>query len=269
MQNRYAGDVGDFMKLGLLRYVAALPSDGGAGLTMGLNWYLAPDEGHNTDGKHISYLQPSNRHHHALRVCDPDLMHCLGRVVEHGRTVQALEECGALPTKSPTHAEMLDPVGGAVGRGLWHRRALEALAGADAAFVDPDNGIRSAAQGSKVHKFALIGELADYAARGQSLFAYHHADRSADVRTQAERRLHELADGVGQEPVGAVIARRGTCRFFLITAARDTTTYWSPACRHLDLPSHGLSDDGCDRPVPRSTERASGGNGSSTSWTAR
>jgi hypothetical protein len=219
MQNRYAGDVGDFMKLGLLRHVAAPASDGGAGLTMGLNWYLAPDEGHNADGKHITYLQPSSRHHHALRVCDLDLMRCLGRLDLHDRSVQALEECGALPTKSPTHAEMLDPAAGAVGRRLWHRRALEALAGGDAAFVDPDNGIRAAAQGSRVHKYALIGELADYAARGQSLFAYHHADRSADVRTQAKRRLHELADGVGQEPVGAVIARRGTCRFFLITAA--------------------------------------------------
>jgi hypothetical protein len=219
MQNRYAGDVGDFMKLGLLRYVAASPSSGGAGLTMGLNWYLAPDEGHNADGKHMTYLHPRNRHHYALNACDPELMRCLARVVVHDRSVRALEECGALPMGSPTHAEMLDPSGGAGGRRQWHRRALDALASADAAFVDPDNGIRPAVQGSKVHKFALISELADYAARDQSVVAYHHADRSAAVRTQAERRLHELAAGVEQEPIGAVIARRGSCRFFLITAA--------------------------------------------------
>lgn len=95
----------------------------------------------------------------------------------------------------------------------------KALAGADVAFVDPDNGIRTAARGSKVHKFALIDELADYAARGQSLVAYHHADRSADIRTQARRRLHELATGVAQEPIGAIIARRGTCRLFLVSVA--------------------------------------------------
>lgn len=219
MQNRYAGDVGDFMKLGLLRHLAARPSDGGTGLTIGLNWYLGPDEGHNADGKHISYLHPRSRHHSALCACDPGLMSCLPRALVHDRSVHALEECGALPTNSPTHAEMLDPAAGAAGRRQWHRRALEALAGADVAFVDPDNGIRTAVHGSKLHKFALIDELADYAARDQSLVAYHHADRSADIRTQARRRLHELATGVAQDPIGAIIARRGTCRFFLITVA--------------------------------------------------
>jgi hypothetical protein len=219
MQNRYAGDVGDFMKLGLIRYLAARRSDGRSGLTMGLNWYLAPDEGHNADGKHITYLDPCNRYHHGLSACDPALMRCLARVVVHDRSVTALEASGALPAASSTYVEMLDPAAGAAARRQWHRRALAALAGVDVAFVDPDNGIRTTARGSKVHKFALISELADYAARGQSLVAYHHADRSTDVRTQARRRLHELATGVAQEPIGAIIARRGTCRFFLITAA--------------------------------------------------
>lgn len=219
MQNRYAGDVGDFMKLGLLRHLAAQPSDGGTGLRIGLNWYLAPDEGHNADGKHVAYLHPRNRYHYALRSCDPELMRCLTEAVAHDRSVRGLEECGALPKNSPTHPEMLDPAAGAPGRRQWHRRALDALAGADVAFVDPDNGIRATAQGSKVHKFALIDELAAYAARDQSLVAYHHADRSADIRTQARRRVHELADGVSQEPIGAIVARRGTCRFFLITSA--------------------------------------------------
>jgi hypothetical protein len=68
MQNRYAGDVGDFMKLGLLRYVGVPPSDGGTGLMIGLNWYLAPDERHNADGKQITYLHSDNRHHQALRL---------------------------------------------------------------------------------------------------------------------------------------------------------------------------------------------------------
>lgn len=218
MQNRYAGDVGDFMKLGLLRHLAGPVHDGGAGLTIGLNWYLAPDEGHNGDGKHIAYLNPHNRQHHPLRSCDPDLMRCLIQAVAHGRSVSALEECGALPMDSPSYAEMLVPAGGPAARRRWHCRALAALADADAVLVDPDNGIRATGRGAKAHKFALIDELAEYAARKQSLVAYHHADRSADAGTQARRRLQELAAGLGLEPVGAVIARRGTCRFFLVTA---------------------------------------------------
>lgn len=219
MQNRYAGDLGDFMKFGLLRHLAVPGRDGGAGLTIGLNWYLAPDEGHNGDGKHIAYLNPYHRQHQALRSCDPELMRCLIEAMTRTRSVSALEESGALPVNSPTYAEMLVPAGGLAARRQWHRRALEALDDADVVFVDPDNGIRERGSGAKAHKFASIDELADYAARKQSVVAYHHADRSADARTQARRRLQELALGLGQEPVGAVIARRGTCRFFLVTAA--------------------------------------------------
>jgi len=72
---------------------------------------------------------------------------------------------------------------------------------------------------SKLQKYALVSELRDYALRGQSLVAYRHADRSASAEIQAYRRLDELATGVGQGPVGAVAARRGSCRFFLVTAA--------------------------------------------------
>ncbi len=232
MQNRYGGDVGDFMKLGLVRHLAAPRSDGGTGLTIGLNWYLAPDESHNADGKHITYLHPRNPQHSALRACDAELMRCLTQAVAHDRSVRALEESKALPTNSPTHAEMLDPAAGAAGRRQWHRRALDALASADVTFVDPDNGIRTGIQGSKAHKFALIDELAAYAARDQSLVAYHHADRSADVRTQARRRLHELATGVSQEPIGAIIARRGTCRFFLITVTDRHHDLLAASLRH-------------------------------------
>ena len=110
---------------------------------------------------------------------------------------------------------------GVAARRGWHRRGLDALRGTSIVFADPDNGIRSDARASKLHKFALVEELADYAERGQSLVVYHHTDRSAHREVQAHLRLAELAAGVRQTPVAAVIARRGTCRFFLITAADD------------------------------------------------
>ena len=40
--------LGDFSKLGLLRSLRP------AGLSIGLNWYLTPDETHNGDGRHVS-----------------------------------------------------------------------------------------------------------------------------------------------------------------------------------------------------------------------
>jgi hypothetical protein len=210
---------GRLHQAGLIRHLAAPPDVGGTGLRVGLNWYLAPDEAHNQDGKHIAYLQPGNRWHASLAELDPDLMRRLAHVVGGSRTVRALEASGALPVGAPTHAEPLDPVSGRGGRRAWHRRALDALRGADVVLADPDNGLSSKASGPKLHKYALVAELADYAGRGQSLVGYHHADRSRPAETQAVQRLDQLATGVGQVPIGAIIARRGSCRFFLVTAA--------------------------------------------------
>lgn len=219
MQNRYAGDVGDFMKFGLLRSLVVPVTADGTELSVGLNWYLAPDEGRNADGKHISYLDVHSRHHSSLRACDPGLMLSLASVVRNGRSVAALEACDALPAGSQTHNEMLRPELGPAGRRAWHQRGLDALAGCDIVFADPDNGIYSGPRRSKLHKFALVDELADYAQRRQSLVVYHHHDRSSHREVHALRRLAELAVGTGQAPVAAVIARRGTCRFFLVSAA--------------------------------------------------
>lgn len=225
MQDRYAGDVGDFVKLGLLRHLGSPRVIGGSGLSVALNWYLVPDENHNGDGRHIGYLQPTNPRHRQLAACDKDLIRRLGSITSSGRTVEALELSGALPAGTATYRRVLAPTAGPEGRRQWHREALRKLAGASIIFADPDNGIRMSPGGPRNHKFALLAELADYASRGQSLVVYHHADRSADARTQAQRRLGELADAVGQQPVGAVIAHRGSCRFFLISAAAD---HWEP-----------------------------------------
>jgi hypothetical protein len=71
MQNRYTGDIGDYSKLGLLR---ALQS---AGFSIGLNWYLTPDETHNSDGHHVGYL-----HQDEYRACDEELWLCLKEIVD-------------------------------------------------------------------------------------------------------------------------------------------------------------------------------------------
>lgn len=57
MQNRYAADVGDFRKFGMLRLLER------QGLQIGINWYLAGDECHNQDGKHVGYLNDKKLNH--------------------------------------------------------------------------------------------------------------------------------------------------------------------------------------------------------------
>ena len=50
MENQYVGDIGDYGKYSLLRAF----SD--AGIKIGVNWYLVPDETQNQDGRYTQYL---------------------------------------------------------------------------------------------------------------------------------------------------------------------------------------------------------------------
>ena len=140
MQNRYAGDVGDFVKLGLLRHLASPPTRGGAGLSVGVNWYLVPDEHHNQDGKHTAYLEPRNPVHRELAACDLDLIRRLADVVGSTRSVEALELGGALPLHSLSYNRVLLAAEGPAGRHQWHVSALRALAGASPSSPTPITG---------------------------------------------------------------------------------------------------------------------------------
>lgn len=100
-------------------------------------------------------------------------------------------------------------------------------------FVDPDNGIKPA-RGARTEKFAPFHELGGYLARGQGLIAYHHSDRSAEVPTQAVRLLASLAEETGAEPLAAVVARRGTVRFFLVVPGRDQRDWLENSLRGFE-----------------------------------
>lgn len=139
MQNRYAGDVGDFGKLGLLRQIAL------SGLIIGVNWYLAPDESHNDDGKHIGYL--TDRHYAG---CDDALRTSLQYLVNNQRSVSALEAQNLIPHAIYYNKVLFSPTECSP-RQNWHTNALEMLKHADIVFLDPDNGllVKSVTNGSK------------------------------------------------------------------------------------------------------------------------
>ena len=229
MQDRYAGDVGDFLTFGLLRWLVA-PSFDAPPHRLGVVWYRVPDESHNADGKHVKYLDPTTKLGRALRPLDPDLYDRLASMMATGeRSIARVEEAGALPVDARTFNELLtfdgmDPstkVHRAERRSAWLRRAEAAMEECAIVFVDPDNGMRRSdhqtpSSQRKAIKHAYYDELSPYIERGQSVIAYHHADRSAQVREQARRRMGDAADELGVEPLAAVRASRGTTRLFLV-----------------------------------------------------
>ena len=86
MQDRYTGDIGDYVKYGLCRALAT-------GRRLGVAWYLLPGEDHNRDGRHVDYL----RNHGLWRGRDPALFDVLKRIVDDDRrNVAAVEQSGIL-----------------------------------------------------------------------------------------------------------------------------------------------------------------------------
>ena len=184
MQNRYTGDIGDFGKLGLLRQLQK------TGLSIGINWYLVPDEDHNDDGKHTKYLD-NNKY---LAACDETLWHSLDKIIKTDRrNVKELEKPAILPAK--WYDEILDfknteKAARKAMREQWYQKSCDALSGCDLIFVDPDNGLicQSARDTKRSNKYVLPCELKKYYNAGASVIYYQHKARRPDAYYQDQHR---------------------------------------------------------------------------------
>lgn len=222
VQDRYTGDIGDFGKYGLLKALS------GSDLSLGIVWYLFPDEGGSGDGSHIGYLEPAPRNVRRFRNCDPDLYDTLGEIVGDGvRGVRSVREYGVLPPRTTFYEETLSfedmpSIGSKSARARLDRRkawawdALSTTRGCDIVFADPDNGLEG---GTMRHhrrgpKFAYFDELAPYSDRGQSLVIYHHLHRGASADKQVHERLSQITERLGD--AFALLYRRGNLRAFFV-----------------------------------------------------
>lgn len=212
MQNRYAGDVGDFGKLGMLRRIEQ------NGIKIGVNWYLVDDENHNQDGKHIGYLQDAK-----FVGLDEELRRALAFLIMNNlRSVKQLEELKLLQS-ALFYNEVLksNDDGFRDSRQKWHKKGLECLKECELVFLDPDNGLLpgSVSSGSgKSIKYVLPEEIIDYYKAGHSVVFYSH--RTREQLDTYLTRFDELFDS--NELDGATVVgisfRRGTVRdyFFIL-----------------------------------------------------
>lgn len=242
MQDRYAGDIGDYGKLGMLRMLAA------KGFSIGINWYLIEtpqQELANNDG---AKLIPDK-----FAVCDPELARTLQDISHRsGRSVREIQKSDLVPD-----ACYYSEVVSVTDRAAWHTQALSVLAGVDLVFLDPDNGLlvksvrKRSAQSSK---YTFYEEVADYVSRGQSVVVYNHRSRKqpdvyfGEIYDKLTSALPNACD------ITAITFPRGAVRdYFAIAAspehaqhireAFDELTHgkWGEAgmCRLQPLPYQG------------------------------
>jgi len=256
MQDRYVGDVGDFAKYALLRGLAGVASP--TPIRLAVVWCRFPDESHNHDGRHISYLRSSE-----FAELDPELHTALNDIVESGRrSVSAIACSGTLPPEtvfydapvSLTDSISLTPEDRVRHRYAWLNACLRSTEGCDLAFFDPDNGLEVASvpkHHPKAGKYIYWGELARFWQRGNALLIYHHSNRTVSAARQVGALTLRFATEFNQAAIFPLVFRRGSSRVFWLIhhgddlgrelesrAADLLKGGWSPHFRPLGWPAN-------------------------------
>lgn len=200
MQDRYAGDIGDFGKFQLLRFLFLQTS-----YSLKQIWYKYPDETHNNDGLYINYFDK-------VKDFDPLLEQALHAiVVKENRSINALQNAHLLPFME-YFEEMVNennkdrlPF-----RKTWFTKAKKFALNSDIICVDPDNGIATKVHTSleykpieilswqsfnkktKAGKYIFKEEIVALASVCKCLVVYHHLNRTMKHNEQIKRLKKEL-----------------------------------------------------------------------------
>ena len=171
MQHRYAGDVGDFVKLGLLQTLSPRRQ-------LGVAWYRYRDENHNGDGRHITYLDEPDRYEHL----DPSLFRHLRNITRDERSITSLLPVldGAMSSDEIVDSSPIPPRERRAWRTVWFKRVMDNLSPCDLVFADPDNGIIDDSDWRRGRaKFGKKMSLSEVQAqaRGRCAVIYHHNTR--------------------------------------------------------------------------------------------
>lgn len=169
MQDRYAGDVGDFGKFGLLKAVEQ------QGFSIGINWYFTyPTQ---SEKKQAAGNKPVDEKY---SVCDETLFSELRRIFEMpNRSVEELEKRKLLQNV----VYYRKPVKIGPARQKWHEEALQTLASAEVTFLDPDNGLITRTTGKASQyavKYIIDDEIRDYLKSSKAVIFYQHRPREKE-----------------------------------------------------------------------------------------
>lgn len=214
MKNQYIGDIGDYGKYGLLRFLAA------HGIRIGINWYLTPDDGSN-DGKFTDYLLRTED-----RVYDPELFDALKEIASlRYKSIQMMESANLIPN-AEYFSEGLNtsssvPATRKLNRRLWFNNSTLLLDQSDLIFADPDNGItfrvKDTAKGSE--KFVLPEEIAAYYTGGKDVVFYcHKGRRKADAWERAKTEIREY---IRDAQILVMTYHRGSQRSYIFVVHPD------------------------------------------------
>ena len=215
MKNQYVGDIGDYGKYGLLRFLAK------QGIKIGINWYLTEDD-KSADGKFTGYLKQSEEQH-----CDSELFDKLKEIASRAdKNVQMIEASGIIPNAS-FFKEALRNTGSdarakRINRRLWFNNSTLLLKEAELIFADPDNGItyRKTAANKDSEKYVLPEEIVEYYHSGKNVVFYCHKGRRK--QDDWEETKTGIRKWIRDAQIIAVTFHRGTQRSYIFVLHPDS-----------------------------------------------
>ena len=210
MKNQYFGDIGDYGKYGLLRFLAEHE------VTIAVNWYLTKNDQSN-DGNIRGYLTKEKN-----RIYDPDLFDVLKRMCTQNEKDVCIFASLGMISGVGYYDKTVEPVLSTLAvsekraaRKQWHQEALAVCDGFDLVFLDPDNGLRSGIPTAKkdANKFVYSSEVADYYERGQDVVYYCHKGRRTDA--QWEKAKFIMQERCPNAVLMGITYHRGTQRSYI------------------------------------------------------
>ena len=181
-------------------------------LSLGIVWYLHPDEKNKKDGNRTGYLKEKHKSSQALLKCDPHLYGALKKI-KHGvegreRKVSELQKKrnGIFPKGTKFYGDRLfytrteSKPSKHLEEDSWLDGAVKAIKGVDIVFVNPDKGIASKRK-EKEYLFSqqhvYMKELELFAGKHQCLIIYHHLQcnkkkHKDDIKAWSKRLRCEL-----------------------------------------------------------------------------
>jgi hypothetical protein len=219
MQNPYVADIGDYVKLAILRALAP-------GRRLGVVWWAFPDEPRSGDGGHREYLKRPRE----WKRFDPELFEVLLRIeAKKRRDIRALEEANILRSavfasdKVPCEVRpfSLRPVA----RSKWLAEIKSKLKGCNLVFLDPDNGIGPEGlrlTWRRAGKSVTIEEVASFQEGCRGIVVYHHQTRFRSGHSAEIKHLAARLKKCGLRVSGALRAKPWAPRvFFILNADKE------------------------------------------------
>lgn len=229
MKNQYLGDIGDYGKYGLLRFLAS------KGIQIGVNWYLTKNDNSN-DGKFKEYLDREKE----PWMIDQDLFSQLQIIKSNPKsTVKAVKALNLIPG-AVYYAACLDlidltPKERSIARDQWFAESSICLQNTNLIFADPDNGIsfRLTSRAKNNEKYIFPSDIETYYRMGKDVVFYCHKGRRSNAAWLKVRA--DLIAILGDAYTLTLTYHKGTQRSYIFVIHPERLqTYWDMLREFVD-----------------------------------